>query len=235
MDIRLHFIEQGDGFPLILLHGNGENSGYFEHQMEPFSQRYRVIALDTRGHGQSPRGDRPFTIAQFAEDLRAFMDGQSIPRAHILGFSDGANIALAFALKYPERVGRLVLNGGNLRPGGVKPAVQAPIVLGYGLCALIARFDKKTVPKKELLGLMVTQPKLRPSDLAGLRMPTLVVAGTNDMIRGSHTREIHRAISGSRLAILPGDHFVAHERPERFNAAVLEFLQEEETHAKRCD
>ena len=82
---------------------------------------------------------------------------------------------------------------------------------------------------------MVTQPKLRPSDLAGLRMPTLVVAGTNDMIRESHTREIHRAISGSRLAILPGDHFVAHERPERFNAAVLEFLQEEETHAKRCD
>lgn len=235
MDIRLHFIEQGDGFPLILLHGNGEDSGYFEHQMEPFSQRYRVIALDTRGHGQSPRGDRPFTIAQFAEDLRAFMDEQSIPRAHILGFSDGANIALAFALKHPERVGRLVLNGGNLRPGGVKPAVQAPIVLGYGLCALIARFDKRAVPKKELLGLMVTQPKLRPSDLAGLRMPTLVVAGTNDMIRESHTREIHRAISGSRLAILPGDHFVAHERPERFNAAVLEFLQEEETHAKRCD
>ena len=226
MDIQLHSIEQGDGFPLILLHGNGEDAGYFEHQMEPFSKRYRVIALDTRGHGQSPRGDQPFTIAQFAEDLRAFMDGQSIPRAHILGFSDGANIALAFALKHPERVDRLVLNGGNLRPGGVKLTVQAPIVLGYGLCALIARFDPRALPKKELLGLMVTQPKLKPSDLAGLRIPTLVIAGTNDMIRESHTREIHRAISGSRLAILPGDHFVAHERPDLFNPAVLEFLQE---------
>lgn len=104
MDIQLNYIEKGSGFPLLLLHGNGENLDYFAHQIEYFSKFYRVIAVDTRGHGKSPLGDAPFTIRQFAEDLFAFMDTLRLPKAHILGFSDGANTALTFALKYPERV-----------------------------------------------------------------------------------------------------------------------------------
>ncbi len=78
--------------------------------------------------------------------------------------------------------------------------------------------------EKELLGLMVTQPDWKPADLSGLRVPTLVIAGEKDMIRTSHTKAIHRAIAGSGLAILPGDHFVAHGNPEAFNRAVMDFL-----------
>ena len=74
MDIEHHYIEQGAGFPLILLHGNGEDLSYFEHQMEPFARHFRVIAVDTRGHGQTPRGEAPFTIRQFADDLLAFLE-----------------------------------------------------------------------------------------------------------------------------------------------------------------
>ena len=73
MDIRLNYTEKGEGDLLILLHGNGEDTTYFEHQLEYFSQFYRVIAVDTRGHGKSPRGTKPFTIVQFAEDLYDFM------------------------------------------------------------------------------------------------------------------------------------------------------------------
>ena len=73
MDVDLHYREQGTGEPLILLHGNGEDGSYFEHQMDAFASRFRVIALDTRGHGRSPRGEAPFTIRQFADDLLAFM------------------------------------------------------------------------------------------------------------------------------------------------------------------
>ena len=83
MEIKHHYIEQGEGFPLILLHGNGEDAGYFVHQMEPFSKHFRVLAIDTRGHGQTPRGSAPFTIRQFAEDLLEFMDQQSIEKAHV--------------------------------------------------------------------------------------------------------------------------------------------------------
>ena len=106
MDIQLHYTEQGSGFPLILLHGNGEDSSYFVHQIDHFSKQYRVIALDTRGHGQSPRGEKPFSIKQFAEDLHDFMNEKGIDKAILLGFSDGGNIALTFALKYPERHGK---------------------------------------------------------------------------------------------------------------------------------
>ena len=139
MDIRLHYTERGAGEPLVLLHGNGESGNYFSHQMDYFSRFCRVIAVDTRGHGQSPRGDAPFTIRQFAGDLLEFLDGLGIEKARLLGFSDGGNTALVFALRHPERVARLVLNGANLNAGGVKPSVQIPIALGYRMASLAAR------------------------------------------------------------------------------------------------
>ncbi len=219
MDIQLHYTEKGTGTPLILLHGNGENSSYFVHQIEHFSAKYRVIAIDTRGHGASPRGDAPFSIAQFAEDLKSFMDFHGIKNAHILGFSDGGNIALTFALKYPEYVSKLILNGANLNSKGVKASVQLPVVLGYHIAKLLGGKEKA-----ELLGLMVNEPNFTPEDLKRLKIPTLVIAGKRDMIKDSHTRLIARSIEGSKLAIIEGDHFIANKNADKFNKAVEDFL-----------
>ena len=226
MDIQLHYMIAGQGFPLVMLHGNGEDHTYFKHQMAPFSERYQVIALDTRGHGQSPRGTAPFTLEQFAEDLKGFLDSREISRCHLLGFSDGANIALLFALKYPDYVEKLVLNGADLSPSGVKLSTQAPIVLGWGLLQVIRRLDKRAQPKWELLDLMTTQPHINPKALSALSMSTLVVAGKRDMIRDKHTRLIAKSIPGSQLVILPGDHFVARRNWQGFNPVVLDFLYE---------
>ena len=223
MDITLFSREQGTGLPLLLLHGNGEDGTYFVHQMAFFSRFYRVIALDTRGHGQSPRGDSPFTIRQFAADLLDFMDEMGLKKAHILGFSDGGNIALTFALAHPERVDHLILNGANLFPAGVKPTVQLPIVLGYHMASLFR--NEKARHNAELLGLMVKEPNFSPAELAGLHVPTLVIAGTKDMILERHTRLIADSLPDARLALLPGDHFIANKQPEAFNQAVLDFLQ----------
>lgn len=224
MNIVHHHIEQGSGEPLILLHGNGEDAGYFVHQMEPFSRHFRVIAVDTRGHGQTPRGEAPFTIRQFAEDLRAFMDTQGIVKASILGFSDGGNIAMVFALKYPERVDRLILNGANLDASGVKRSVQIPIEIGYRMASLFARRSPEARKNAELLGLMVNDPDVKPDELGRIQAPTLVIAGDRDMIKESHTRLIAAHIPDARLVIIPGDHFIANKQPEAFNAAVLSFL-----------
>ena len=226
MDIQLHYMIAGQGFPLVMLHGNGEDHTYFKHQMAPFSERYQVIALETRGHGQSPRGTAPFTLEQFAEDLKAFLDSREIRRCHLLGFSDGANIALLFALKYPEYVEKLVLNGADLSPSGVKLSIQAPIILGWGLLQVIRRLDKRAQPKWELLDLMTTQPHIKPERLSALTMPVLVIAGDRDMIRERHTWLIARSIPNSRLSILPGDHFVARRNWQAFNPVVLDFLSE---------
>ena len=224
MDIRLYTKEKGEGEPLILLHGNGESSDYFVHQMDYFSKKYHVIALDTRGHGRSPRGRAPFTIRQFAEDLREFMDMYHIERANILGFSDGGNIALVFALKYPKRVGKLVLNGANLDASGVRMSIQLPIEIGYRIASHFAKKNRDALKKAEMLGLMVNDPDLKPEALSQLHVKTLVVAGTRDMIKKTHTRLIYESLPDAELAFIDGDHFIAHKNPAVFNRVVGQFL-----------
>lgn len=226
MNIQLNHIEKGSGEPLLLLHGNGEDHTYFVHQIEAFSNRYRVIALDTRGHGESPRGTAPFSISQFADDLLCFLDRQGIEKANLLGFSDGGNIALTFALRCPERVAALVLNGANLFPTGMKPMVLLSVLAEYFAASLFAKWSPKARRHRDLMALMVKEPHIKPADLRNLSIPTLVIAGTKDMIRDRHTRLMHQSIPGARLAILTGDHFVANREPEAFNQAVSAFLQE---------
>lgn len=226
MDIRLHFQEKGQGVPLVLLHGNGEDGGYFRHQLAYFSQRYRVIAVDTRGHGKSPRGTAPFTMAQFAEDLKGLLDELGVEAPILLGFSDGANIAMKFALRYPHRLRALILNGGNLAPRGIKRRIQLPIELGYRIAGLFAGRSEEARRHWEILGLMVLEPNIAPRELEAVRVPTLVIAGTRDMVKTAHTREIAAHIPHARLAILPGDHFIAQKEPERFNREVEGFLEE---------
>ncbi|MBO4821289.1 MAG: alpha/beta fold hydrolase [Prevotella sp.] len=225
MDIKHFFIEKGRGEALILLHGNGESSDYFRGQIDEFSRYFRVLAIDTRGHGKTPRGDAPFTIRQFADDLLVFMDAHQIGKAHLLGFSDGGNIAMVFAMKYPGRVNRLILNGANLDAKGVKRSVQLPIELGYKIAGFFARWSKSAKQNAEMLGLMVNDPNVQPEELHGIQAKTLVVAGTKDMIKEEHTRLIARSIPDARLAFIKGDHFVANKCPQSFNRIVMEFLK----------
>ena len=223
---QLYYKEKGQGEPLILLHGNGENHEYFRNQIEYFSKSYRVIALDTRGHGKSPRGDEPFTIRQFAEDLREFMDEKKIEKAILLGFSDGGNIALIFALRYPQRVSRLILNGANLYGSGVRPSVQIPIILGYHIARLFAGHSLKARRNAEMLRLMVKDPDIKPEELKAVAIKTLVIGGTKDMIKAQHTALIKENLPNASLRILSGDHFIAAKNPKKFNQAVEEFLKQ---------
>lgn len=176
-----------------------------------------MIVVDTRGHGQSPRGTAPFTIAQFAEDLHGFMDELDISKAVILGFSDGANIAMKFVLKYPERIKALILNGGNLNPKGVKPITQIPIEIGI---RIVSKFASKSAGAEEkwqeMLGLMVNDPNIEAEELSKITVPTLVISGTKDMIKEAHTKEIAKVLPNAKLAIIEGSHFIASENPKVF-------------------
>ena len=226
MDIEHYFVEKGHGDPMILLHGNGENSDYFQGQINEFAERYHVYAIDTRGHGKTPRGDKPFTIRQFADDLLCFMDAHHIRKANLLGFSDGGNIAMVFAIQHPDRVDRLILNGANLDAKGVKPSVQLPIEIGYRIAKRFSGKSDSARLNAEMLGLMVNDPNVKPEELKLIQAKTLVIAGTKDMIREAHTRLIADCIPDSRLVFIKGNHFIANKKPGEFNQAVLEFLKE---------
>lgn len=211
---------------LILLHGNGEDHTYFVKQIPAFSPHFRLVLMDTRGQGQSTGGDGELNFSVFAADLLALMDHLQIAKAHLLGFSDGGNLALTFALAHPERVQSLILNGANLEPGGVKLSTQLPIVLGYGCCRLLSPFSRKARQNGAVLGLMVNHPHIPPQALAVLTMPALVIVGERDMIRDRHSQLIARSLPNAQFVRIPGgDHFCAAKCPEVFNHAVLSFLQ----------
>ena len=224
MDVELFYEEKGQGLPFIFLHGNGEDGSYFKNQTEYFKNKYRTIAVDSRGHGKSPRGTAPLSIGQFSRDLYDFMNLLGIPSAIILGFSDGANVAMTFAMNRPEMVKALILNGGNLCPEGVKRSTQFPIEIGYKIAKHFAKKSEKAAKNAEILGLMVNEPHIVPSELSKITAPTLVVCGTRDMIKDSHTRLIAENIPNAKLTILKGDHFIASKRPAEFNRVVDEFL-----------
>ena len=154
---------------------------------------------------------------------RFFLE-RGIERADILGFSDGGNIALLFALKNPKMVRKLILNGANLFPKGVKKSVQLPIELGYRLAKPFARLSKKANKNAEMLSLMVNDPYIEPNELQYICAPTLVIAGTHDMIKESHTRLIAEKIPGAKLKLIEGDHFIANKNPDEFNKAAAAFL-----------
>lgn len=224
MHVKLHFIEKGFGKPLILLHGNGADYTYFKHQIDVFSHEFHIYAIDTRGHGLSPRGTAPFTIVQFAEDLHSFMDEHNITKAHLIGFSDGGNIALAFTLKYSHMVDKLILNGANLTPTGVKRIIQLPIEIGYKIARHSTLKNADALKNAEILGLMVNEPNIDKNDLQRITNKTLVIAGTNDMIKESHTRLIYNSLPNAELAFIKGNHFIANKNPKEFNNRVYKFL-----------
>lgn len=224
MEFQLYYTEQGQGVPFVFLHGNGESSEYFSHQIAYFSKKYRVIAVDTRGHGKSPRGDSPFTLAQFVEDLKQLLDQLKLKNIILLGFSDGGNIAMMFTLKYPEYVNALILNGANLNAKGVKSSVQIPIVFGYWITSLFSVFSKNAKASQEMLRLMVKEPNVSPEELEQISVPTLVIAGKQDMIKENHTELIAKHIPNSKLVLIEGDHFIAYKEPNSFNEKVESFL-----------
>lgn len=113
----LYYEVHGDGEPLVLIMGIGYDSSlWMLHQVPTLSQRFKVVVFDNRDAGQSSRASAAYTIADMADDVVGLLDFLEIPRAHVLGLSMGALIAQDFALRYPERLHRLVLSGPDLAP-----------------------------------------------------------------------------------------------------------------------
>ncbi len=219
----------GEGEPIIFLHGNGEDSRYFARQLPTLAKQYQVIALDSRGHGQSDRGTLPLTIEQMARDLCHVMKVLKLQKAHILGFSDGGNVAIQFALKYPRCVDRLILNGANIHMlSGVKASTQLPLYPAALALRLGGMISEELWNKYEILSLMTHDYGVDWADLRSIQAKTLVLTGEHDMIRDRHSWRMALCLPHGRMERIPGgDHFCAFKLPNQFNLAVLRFLKEE--------
>ena len=126
--VRLHYIVRGKGPWLLVVHGNGGDIGSMRHQVDYFSHDYRVVAMDSRDHGQSGDSPVPLTFEAMADDLSALLAHLQAGPACVLGWSDGAIEALLLGMRHPGQVRAIVAMAPNLDPSGVSAVVAAKVV-----------------------------------------------------------------------------------------------------------
>ena len=225
--VKLYYETYGQGPPLLLLHGNGESIYSFSNQIAALAAHYRVIAVDTRDHGQSARTKGRLTYDLLADDMRALLDSLHVPAAHVVGWSDGGNTGLSLALRYPGRVRALVTMGANLYADttAVDAKMLKEVRQMYRLTTVVGPFKQEFHRAHRLTAMLLHYPQMRPAQLGAIRAPTLVIAGEKDIIKRPHTELIAKSIPGAQLAILPGlTHYAPQENPVLFNQTLLDFL-----------
>lgn len=230
---RIWYAGHGSGRPVILLHGGLGQSGNWGYQVPALVRSgYRAVLIDSRGHGRSTRDARPFSYELLASDVLAVMDEIGLDNAALVGWSDGACVALILGAHTPARVAGVFFFGCTMDPGGTKDLEPSPIVdrcfrrhaQDYArLSATPDQFEAFCAA----VGLMQkTQPNYSAADLAHIRVPVAVVQSERDeFITHEHAEYLARVIPRAELTILAGvSHFAPLQRPEQFNGAIRAFL-----------
>ena len=232
--IKLWYATFGHGEPVVMIHGGLANSNYWAHQVEALQDRYRVIVLDSRGHGRSSRDAQPYGYDLMASDVIALMDYLKIDKAAIVGWSDGAIIGLDIAMKNPDRVSGLFAFAANSDPSGVADISKSDV-----FNAFVARAGEEykllsPTPGEynafvdEIKKMWDTQPKWTAADLAKIKTPTWIVDGDRDeAIKRENTEFMAASIANAGLLIQPQvSHFSFLQDPRQFNDDVLRFLDQ---------
>jgi 3-oxoadipate enol-lactonase len=252
----LHYIERGRGEPVVFAHGLLFNGRMFELQMNALEDRFRCIAYDHRGQGQSAITPSGYTMDELMDDAAELIRAVGAAPCHFVGFSMGGFVGLRLAARRPELVRSLTLIGSSAEPEpkvlkyralgtvvrwlGVKPVVDpiTRILFGKKFRTDPARRQQQHDVRRHLLSIRVAGELKalegvlsRPAiveELDRIRVPTLVIVGEQDAATTpAKSRRIHQAIAGSKLVIIPeAGHTSVLEEPESVNAALLSFLDE---------
>jgi pimeloyl-ACP methyl ester carboxylesterase len=231
--IRIWYATFGRGEPVVMLHGGLANANYWGHQVRALQQRYRVIVMDSRGHGRSSRNEQAYGYDLMASDVLALMDQLGIKRAAIIGWSDGAIIGLDIAMHHPERVSKLFAFAANSDPSGVADIAKSDVFNAY--IARAGEEYKRLSPTPneyksfvdEITRMWETQPRWTEADLGKIRVPTWIVdADRDEAIKRENTEFMAAHIPEAGLLIQPNvSHFSFMQDPEQFTDDVLHFLQ----------
>jgi pimeloyl-ACP methyl ester carboxylesterase len=256
--INLYFETHGTGQPLILLHGGLGSGEMFGPTLTELAQQHRVITVDLQGHGRTADIDRPIDIRLMADDIAALIDHLKLDKPDVVGYSLGGGVALFTAVKYPDKVRRLVVASAHARRDAIPPEMLAQQAQ---VNAAAAEFLKDT-PMWELYQRVAPHPEDFPrlldkvgeamaqdydytEDVRSLQVPTLLVAADADMAPPSHYVEMFKLLDGGlrdggwmgegrpkgghALAILPGlTHYNLAVSP-LFAAVTLNFLDDQQS------
>ena len=251
--INLYYETHGAGRPMILLHGGLMSGEMFGPVLPALAERHQVIAVDLQGHGRTADIDRAIDIRLMADDIAALIDHLGLDKPHIVGYSLGGGVALFTAVKYPEKVGKLVSAAAHAR----RDAIPAEMLAQQAQVSAAAIPFMKETPMYQLYQRVAPRPddfgrlldKIGESmskdfdyseEVRGLQVPTLIVAADADMAPPSHYVEMFKLLDGGlrdggwmgegrpkgghALAILPGlTHYNLGISP-LFAAVTLDFL-----------
>lgn len=252
--LQIHWESVGrpDSPTLVLLNSIGTDTSLWEQLVPRLAQRFRVIRIDTRGHGRSEVATEDATLAELAEDVAAVLDAAGVVTASVAGVSLGGMMAMELALRHPERVAALVLVCTSATMDRASWTDRVTIVRREGMTGIaglaLARFFsapfteahpeivgrvRATLEAMPPAGYAAAGAAIRDMDLreriAAIRAPTLVVAGDLDSSTPfpGHGEHLVRTIPGARCVCLPCGHLAPLEVPEPLAAAMLDFLRPE--------
>jgi pimeloyl-ACP methyl ester carboxylesterase len=254
--ISLYYEIHGSGRPLVLLHGGLMSGETFGPVLPLLAERHQVIVPDLQGHGRTADIDRPIDVRLMADDIAALIDHLGLDKPDVVGYSLGGGVALQTAVKYPDKVRRLVMVSANIR----RDAIPAEMLAQQGQVSAAAADFMKETPMYQLYQRVAPRPEDFPrlldkigqsmskdfdlsEDVRSLQMPTLIVAADADMAPPSHYVEVFKLLDGGlrdggwmgegrpkgghALAILPGlTHYNIGNSP-LLAAATLAFLDEQ--------
>ena len=189
--VQLYYTKTGQGRPLVMVHGNGEDHTIFDEAVGVLKEHFTCYCIDSRGHGMSSPC-KELHYKDMAEDMIAFMTELDLNDAAFYGFSDGGIVALLAAMEC-GRITNLVVSGANISTKGT--------TLPFRLFLKVSSFVKYD----PLIELMKNEPDIAPEELSRIKVKTLVTAGSRDLIRESETRLIAESIPNARLMILKGE------------------------------
>lgn len=233
---RIWYARFGKGPDVILLHGGLGNATNFAYQIPALvAAGYAVTAIDSRGQGHSTRDGKRYSYELMASDTRAVMDKLSIEKAAIVGWSDGAATGIVMAHDTPARVDGVFFFACCIDETGLNPFHPTPVIdriynhhirdyLAMSPTPTLADFERM---RDDLGPMQQGEPNYSAAQMATIKVPVWGVVGDHDeFIKAEHVRYIAQSIPGGRFVLLPGvSHFAPLQRPDMFNATILEFLR----------
>ncbi len=250
-DISLYYEVSGEGEPLLFIHGLGSSTRDWEFQVPEFAKSYRVVTLDLRGHGQSGKPAGPYSLRLFAEDTARLLQSLGIESAHVVGLSLGGGVAFQLAIDYPDLVKTLtIVNSGPFMTGSIETDRQVAdervnIVRQHGMRAMGQVLSGRLFPNPEhepqrntfverwaendpdaYINSTLAMVGWNVSDqISAIECPTLVLSADQDYTPIPVKEAYTKLMPNAELVVVPdARHAMPIERPEAFNAALLEFL-----------
>jgi pimeloyl-ACP methyl ester carboxylesterase len=231
--IRIWYAEFGQGEPVLLVHGGLANANYWGNQVRALKDRYRVIVMDSRGHGRSTRNAQPYGYDLMSDDVIGLLDYLKIRKVALVGWSDGAIIGLDIAMHHPERLSKLFAFAANIDPSGVADASRSAVVNEYIPRAGREYSALSPTPREyksflaQITTMWNTQPHWTKADFAKITVPTWIVdADRDEMITHDQPRKMADWTPNAGLLIEPDvSHFAFLQDPAQFNRDVVHFLE----------